>query len=265
MDCGSRLLSVPYAELTPEQQVRARELAGEAGEEAARNLRRLLQAPRRLLPWDYVRFVVHPAWSADAIGEPLLEAWTRGDHDDDPRVAAFCAAGLLPREDHVSALTADFCRACPEVALVAEGAARYRVLTPFMFDDGDHLVIVLRREEDRWALSDEGHTLMRAFDADLEGRLPRETRSQRVIDALTTAHRAGLELRESQLALPLREGLYGEGLLRFARAILKIAEIYGCAYRARGEACFRVQSPPLCEPCCPKERGSEERPKCKQS
>lgn len=44
------------------------------------------------------------------------------------------------------------------VRLASEGVGRYRVFAPFMFEDGDHLTIVLRHEGGRWALSDEGHT-----------------------------------------------------------------------------------------------------------
>ena len=33
-----------------------------------------------------------------------------------------------------------------KVRLVAEGVGRFRVSTPFLFEDGDHLVIVLKRE-----------------------------------------------------------------------------------------------------------------------
>ena len=33
-----------------------------------------------------------------------------------------------------------------QVRLVAEGVDRFRVFTPFLFDDGDHLAIVLRKE-----------------------------------------------------------------------------------------------------------------------
>lgn len=45
-----------------------------------------------------------------------------------------------------------------KIRLAAEGVDRFRVLTPFLFDDGDHLAIVLRREGPRWVLSDEAHT-----------------------------------------------------------------------------------------------------------
>ena len=48
-----------------------------------------------------------------------------------------------------------------KVRLVPEGVNRYRVLTPFRFDDGDHFVIVLKRDADQWTLSDEAHIYMR--------------------------------------------------------------------------------------------------------
>ena len=37
---------------------------------------------------------------------------------------------------------------------------RFLVFTPFTFDDGDHLAIVLKRYDKHWFLSDEGHTYM---------------------------------------------------------------------------------------------------------
>ena len=45
-----------------------------------------------------------------------------------------------------------------QVSLSADGKERYRVLTPFQFEDGDELVIVLKKEGERWLLSDEAHT-----------------------------------------------------------------------------------------------------------
>ena len=45
-----------------------------------------------------------------------------------------------------------------KICVAGEGIDRYRVFTPFLFDDGDHLAIVLKRESSRWLLSDEGHT-----------------------------------------------------------------------------------------------------------
>jgi len=51
--------------------------------------------------------------------------------------------------------------------LTQEGENRFRVFTPFMFEDGDHLAIVLKREQEHWMLSDEGHTYMHlTYDLD---------------------------------------------------------------------------------------------------
>jgi len=47
-------------------------------------------------------------------------------------------------------------KVCDRLRLISEGVDRYRVLTPFMFEAGDHLAIVLKKEHDRWGLSDEG-------------------------------------------------------------------------------------------------------------
>jgi hypothetical protein len=49
---------------------------------------------------------------------------------------------------------------CSGIDLVPEGINRYRILSDFTFQDGDHLAIVLKRENNEWILSDEGHTLM---------------------------------------------------------------------------------------------------------
>ena len=51
-------------------------------------------------------------------------------------------------------------KVCESLRLTSEGVDRYRVFTPFLFEDGDHLAIVLKREQGRWILSDEGHTYM---------------------------------------------------------------------------------------------------------
>ena len=59
------------------------------------------------------------------------------------------------------AITRDFRHTvCEQVRIESEGTNRFRVFTPFMFSDGDHLAIILKKEAGRWTLSDEGHTLM---------------------------------------------------------------------------------------------------------
>ena len=54
-----------------------------------------------------------------------------------------------------------------QVRIAAEGIGRYRVFTPFRFEDGDHLSIVLQQNMLGWTLSDEGHTYMHlTYDMD---------------------------------------------------------------------------------------------------
>jgi len=85
----------------------------------------------------------------------------------------------------VEAIQQDFRRKVVEgIRLEPEGIDRYRVLTPLMFDDGDHLSIVLKREGSRWVLSDEGHTYMRLTYAVDEKDLHRGTRSKVISGAL---------------------------------------------------------------------------------
>jgi len=49
-------------------------------------------------------------------------------------------------------------KAASEVTFIQEGPDRYRVFTPHYFNDGDGLVIVLKKDSSSWVLSDEGHT-----------------------------------------------------------------------------------------------------------
>jgi hypothetical protein len=59
-----------------------------------------------------------------------------------------------------------------QIDLTPEGENRYRVITPFRFEDGDHFGIVLKYERNRWILTDEASTLMHMSywldDEDLE-------------------------------------------------------------------------------------------------
>ena len=90
-----------------------------------------------------------------------------------------------------------------QVRLAAEGLGRFRVFTPFLFEDGDHLAIVLRQEGSRWILSDEAHTYMHlTYDID-EKELHRGTRQKIISNALSTFH---VEDRNGELVLDVPEG-----------------------------------------------------------
>ena len=108
-----------------------------------------------------------------------------------------------------------------DVRLIAEGAGRYQVFTPFCFNDGDHLSIVLKQDGTRWYLSDEAHTYMRiSFDIDVQELLrgPR----QKII-AKTLAE-YGIEDRDGKLLLEPSDEQYGDALNSFIQALLTITE-----------------------------------------
>jgi hypothetical protein len=109
-----------------------------------------------------------------------------------------------------------------KLRLTSEGVNRYRVLTPFMFEDGDHLSIVLKRENGSWMLSDEGHTYMHlTYDLD-ERDLQRGTRQKIITNALSIF---SVQDREGELVVPIHNELYGDALYSFVQALLKITDV----------------------------------------
>jgi len=106
--------------------------------------------------------------------------------------------------------------------LASEGLNRYRVLTPFLFEDGDHLVIVLKRQNGGWVLTDEGHTYMHlTYDIE-EKDLQRGTRQKIITNALSAF---SVEDRNGELLLGIRESRYGDALYSFIQALLKISDV----------------------------------------
>ena len=48
----------------------------------------------------------------------------------------------------ISAIERDFKeKVCASLRLASEGMERYRVFTPFLFEDGDHLAVILKKEK----------------------------------------------------------------------------------------------------------------------
>ena len=113
-------------------------------------------------------------------------------------------------------------KVCAKVRLAHEGVNRFRVFTPFLFEDGDHLSIVLKQDRGNWLLSDEGHTYMH-LTYDLEEKdLQKGTRQKIISNALSTF---SVEDREGELLLPIREEQYGDALFSFSQALLKITDV----------------------------------------
>ena len=108
------------------------------------------------------------------------------------------------------------------VRLESEGIQRYRVFTPFRFDDGDYLVIVLKKEDSQWLLTDEAHTFMR-LTYDVEAKdLHKGTRQKIISNALSEFH---IETRSGELIQYIRDEEYGISLYSFVQAILKLSNV----------------------------------------
>jgi len=111
---------------------------------------------------------------------------------------------------------------CAKVRIKSEGLDRYRVFTPFLFEDGDHLAIVLKKENSKWVLSDEGHTYMHlTYDLD-EKDLQRGTRQKVISNALSTFR---IEDRGGELLLWIEDKQYGDALFSFAQALMKLSDV----------------------------------------
>ena len=123
----------------------------------------------------------------------------------------------------VSAITKAFRQTvCEQIRVEAEGTDRFRVFTPFMFNDGDHLAIILKKEEDSFVLSDEGHTLMH-LTYDLDEKDLRSGGRQKIISRTLSSY--GVEDNDGELKIPVRETRYGDALYSFIQALLRISDV----------------------------------------
>ncbi len=136
------------------------------------------------------------------------------------------------------------------IRLEEEGIDRFRVVTPFQFDDGDHLVIVLKGERGRWVLTDEAHTYMHlTYDIE-EKDLHRGTRQKIISNTLATF---GIEDRDGELVLKMPEQNYGDALYSFVQGLLRITDVSFLS-RERVRSTFMEDFQTLLSHATPEER-----------
>ena len=109
-----------------------------------------------------------------------------------------------------------------KVRLAADGAERFRVFTPFLFEDGDHLSIVLKKDGSKWVLSDEAHTYMH-LTYDLEEKDIRTGIRKKIIDNALSVFR--IEDRNGELLLEVPDERYGDALYSFVQALIRISNV----------------------------------------
>jgi hypothetical protein len=111
-------------------------------------------------------------------------------------------------------------KVCQEIDLESEGVERHIVYTPFRFDDGDHFVVILRRNPTTglWSLTDEGHTFMHLSYGEVD--LTRGTRS-RVVEEVLASH--GVQNRSGELSIDVPGEAFGDALFSFVQALSRIS------------------------------------------
>lgn len=114
-------------------------------------------------------------------------------------------------------------KVCEEISVELEGENRYRILTPFMFGDGDHLAITLKKEKDKWVLTDEGDTYMHLSILGVKpGALLYGTR-RRILNGVLEEF--SLKDRLGELIFEIKDNDFGFALYSFSQALLKISDL----------------------------------------
>lgn len=108
------------------------------------------------------------------------------------------------------------------VRLQQEGVDRYRVFTPFTFDDGDRFSIVLQKQDNDWKFSDEGHTLMHmSYEMDMTS-LKRGNRAELLESAIINF---GISESDGSLELHFKSDEAGNALYTYLQALTKISDL----------------------------------------
>lgn len=137
-----------------------------------------------------------------------------------------------------------------KIRLQSEGHDRYRVFTPFMFDDGDHLAVVLKRDNSSWCLSDEGHTLMHlTYEMD-EKSLQQGNRHKVITNVLSTY---SVSDRDGELLTTIVNEDYGNALFSYIQALMKLTDVTFLS-RERVRSTFREDFIALMSEAVPENR-----------
>lgn len=111
---------------------------------------------------------------------------------------------------------------CKEISLIPEGVDRFRVFTPFRFEDGDHFAIVLKRSNGHWLLSDEGHTYMHlSYEMDVKS-LDKGNRAKIISNTLSNF---GIDDSNGVLSSKVADENGGNVLYNFVQGLVKIADV----------------------------------------
>jgi hypothetical protein len=111
-----------------------------------------------------------------------------------------------------------------KISLQSKGINRFIVKNPFIFEDGDNYVIVLKYDKDnkQWFISDEGHTFLHLSYFMDEKDFSKGTRETIIANSKKMFD---VQERDGELFLPIQDNAFGDALYDFVQCLMKITDI----------------------------------------
>lgn len=115
-------------------------------------------------------------------------------------------------------------KVCQEISLKEKGVGRYIIKNPFIFEDGDNLVMILSfdKKESKWKITDEGHTFQHISYFMDDKDFSKGTREE-IIE--NTKKMFNVLEEEGELHLFIENQDFGNSLYNFVQCLLKITDI----------------------------------------
>lgn len=99
----------------------------------------------------------------------------------------------------------------------------FEVLTPYTFSDGDHFSIVLKKERDKWILTDEANTLMHLEILGISEVCLLNGTRKKLLSAILEQYT--LKDRDGELVLEIHDDDYGLAFHNFSQALIQISDL----------------------------------------
>jgi Domain of unknown function DUF1828 len=109
-----------------------------------------------------------------------------------------------------------------EIRIHEEGLNRFRIFTPFMLGDGDHIAVVLKKEYGQWILTDEGDTLSHLNLMGLSESAIYGTRRDLINGILEEFNS---EDRDGEIVTTVNSDTYGSSLYSFLQMIIRMSDL----------------------------------------
>ena len=123
---------------------------------------------------------------------------------------------------HLDEIVADLrSRLSTEVDLRPYGGGLQQIFTPFTLADGDVVSVFLKKDGDRWTITDDGNTWMQ-LSYDIDYRSPEIPERRAAISRALSAF--GIEDNDGELTVPVEGARFGDALLSMIQGILRVSD-----------------------------------------